>query len=433
MAQKHQYAEIYFQNKFVGALGYVTNDLIATFEYSPEWRQSGIELSPIKMPLSATKYRFPQLPFPTFRGLPGCFADALPDDFGNAVINAWLARQQRSPDSFSAIERLLYTGKRAMGAFEFKPAIQRYNKVSKLELDALIEMAQAVFNQRNDWSAQLDEQSDEALQQILQVGTSAGGARAKAVIAMDPLRQQIVSGQGNVPDEFEHFVIKFDGVVQTDSHRETFGDPFGFGRMEYAYYLMAVEAGIEMMPSELLIQGELAHFLTKRFDRDKQQKIHYQSLCALTHVDYKQPGLYSYEQLFGLLRKLKLKRKEALELFRRMTFNVIMRNQDDHTKNFGFIMSDSGQYQLAPAFDVAFSYKPGSPWVAQHQMSINGKRDHFLKEDLLAVVPPSLKSDGLQIIEEVLDIAVQWPTFAERAGVFPELQQFIGESLRLKL
>ena len=426
------FATVQLHGHTVGALEFDPERQLAGFEYAPSWLATGIQISPIHLPLSEKIYSFRGLNPLTFKGLPPAFADALPDDFGNAVINAWLAREGRSQQSFHALERLLYTGTRGMGALEYLPEQRLFdNRKQPIELNSLVTMAQAVLDQRKALNVPM-QQGDEqaALQAILQVGTSAGGARAKAVIGINAQRDQIVSGQVALPAGFEHYLLKFDGVVERHSEQETFGDPKGYGRMEYAYYLMAKDAGIDMSPCELLLEGDRAHFLTKRFDRNHNEKIHYQSLCAMDHCDYRAPGQYSYEQLFALMRALKLPRAQGLELYRRMVFNIVARNHDDHTKNFGFLMTPKGQWRLAPAFDVAFSYKKGSPWVNSHQLTLNGKRDDFTLDDLL--VPAStFKKDALHIIEQVQSIVSQWPNYASKAGVFDDFSQYIAAHHRL--
>lgn len=429
----HQVARVEMWGQTVGALAYQPESGLCAFEFDPSWIRTGIEISPIRLPLSSRIYQFPALPRPTYRGLPGAFADTLPDDFGNAVIDAWLARTGRARDSFTALERLLYTGSRGMGALEYAPAIDRsLNMASVLELDSLVAMAQSVLDQRRQLDQRLQGADTEALSAIFQVGTSAGGARAKAVIGINASRTEIRSGQVALPAGFEHYLLKFDGVVEQVQGRETFGDPQGFGRMEYAYYLMAKAAGIQISSCELLLEGERAHFMTKRFDRDGNQKVHYQSLCAMDHADYKTPGSYSYEQLFSLMRTLRLSKTQALELYRRMVFNILARNQDDHTKNFGFLLNGQKRWELAPAFDVAFSYKPGSPWVNAHQLSLNGKRDDFTLQDLLSPAASFLK-EARQIIEEVATIVAQWPRYAQEAGVAPEFARHIQQCHRLQL
>ena len=306
-------AEVWLWDKMVGALAWSPDIALATFEYTPEWISTGVQIAPLRMPShteGARIFQFPQLNRDTYKGLPACFADTLPDDFGNAVINAWLARNGRDPQSFNPLERLLYSGKRGMGALEYAPALRQTQSVSsRVELESLIGMAQQVLDQRAGVSSQL---YNDDLTAILQVGTSAGGARAKALVAINKSRTEIRSGQVDAPEGFEHYLLKFDGIVEHGNNRENFGDPQGFGRMEYAYYLMAKDAGINMTPCELLIDGQRAHFLTQRFDRIGNHKLHYQSLCAMDHADFKMPGYYSYEQLFAVARQLRLTLAEAV-------------------------------------------------------------------------------------------------------------------------
>ena len=429
-------AEVLLWGKRVGALAYDPDTGLSTFEYAPEWREQGLEIAPLRMPLSSRKYQFPELQNSTYRGLPAVFADSLPDAFGNAVIDDWLARQGRDPASFSPLERLLYTGARGMGALEFAPPSSGENKESsRVELDTLVKLAQQVLNERAEVSKELlsKEGDADAMNAILQVGTSAGGARAKALVAINAERSEIRSGQVDAPEGFEHYLLKLDGVQERNIDTETFGDPRGFGRMEYAYYLMAVDAGLTMSPSELLLEGERAHFLTKRFDRSGNRKHHYVSLCAMDHADYKKPGSYSYEQLLSTARKLRLPRADAIEIYRRMVFNVVARNHDDHSKNFGFLLnSPNSDWRLSPAFDVAYSYKPGSPWVNSHQLSANGKRDDFTRADLLKIanlINNFREAEG--IIEQVIVTVSKWREYAEEAGVSSELRERIQGNLCL--
>lgn len=433
-------AEVWLWDKLVGALAWAPNTASATFEYTPEWVRTGVQIAPLHMPSQADGTRifhFPQLNRDTYKGLPACFADTLPDDFGNAVINAWLARNGRDPQSFNPLERLLYSGKRGMGALEYAPALrQPQSGNNKVELDSLIGMAQQVLDQRAGVSSQLHNAGNDDLTAILQVGTSAGGARAKALVAINKNRTEIRSGQVEAPEGFEHYLLKFDGIVEHGNNRETFGDPQGFGRMEYAYYLMAKDAGIAMTPCELLMDGERAHFLTQRFDRIGNHKLHYQSLCAMDHADFKMPGHYSYEQLFAVARQLRLTRAEAVEIYRRMVFNIIARNHDDHSKNFGFILpGPRAQWQLAPAFDIAYSYKPGSPWVNSHQLSANGKRDNFIREDLLAIATliSNFTKEAKLIIQQTLDVVSRWENYARTAEVPTNFAHEIQQHLRLNL
>jgi len=432
-------AAIYLWGDLVGALAYDPKSKISTFEYSSSWLRQGFDIAPLRMPLSSQKFQFPNLDSETYRGLPALFADTLPDDFGNAVINAWLTRNGRDVESFTSIERLLYTANRGMGALEFEPAIENTtNSNEQIELNSLIEMAQNIFDQRANLSSnwQLQQENNNAMSALFQVGTSAGGARAKALVAVNAERTQLRSGQVDAPDGYEQYLLKFDGVEEHKIKSEVFGDPKGFGRMEYAYYLMAVDTGINMSPSELLIDGSRAHFMTKRFDRVGNKKLHYVSLCAMDHADYKKPGTYSYEQLLSIARQLKLPRKDAIEIYRRMVFNVVARNHDDHTKNFGFLLtSKDSSWRLSPAFDLAYSYKKDSPWVNEHQMSLNSKRDNFTREDLLSVgtLIGNFKQESNKIIDEVISVVSKWQDYANRADVFEALNHEIGQSHRLHL
>ena len=429
-------AEVRLWGELVGALAYDPATAVSTFEYAPDWLSRGVEIAPIRMPLAGALYSFPALNPQTFRGLPPVFADTLPDDFGNAVIDAWLSRQGRDAHSFTPLERLLYTGNRGMGALEYAPATERILPGDELELAALVSMAQQVLDDRENLQKPItdDGKNDDAMHAILQVGTSAGGARAKAVVAINADRTSIRSGQLPAPKGYEHFLLKFDGVEEHKTDRETFGDPQGYGRMEYAYYLMAVDAGIAISPSELLIEGERAHFMTRRFDRVGNRKLLYVSLCAMDHADYKKPGAYSYEQLLSVARQLRLPRADAIEIYRRLVFNVVARNHDDHSKNFGFVRDGmASAWRLSPAFDMAYSYKPGSPWVNSHQLSLNGKRDDFVRDDLLAVggLIGNFKRDAGKIIEQVVEVVSEWKTYTEKAGVFSSLQTQVQQNLRL--
>lgn len=432
-------AEVRLWGEQVGALAYDPVSSICTFEYAPAWLHQGTDIAPIHMPLSTGKYQYPGLNPETYKGLPAVFADTLPDDFGNAVINAWLARQGRDVNTFTSLERLLYTGRRGMGALEFEPAIYSVsNRAERIELASLVEMAQKILDQRAHLATniQAEHSNNDAMSALFQVGTSAGGARAKALIAVNKERTELRSGQVEAPPGYEHYLLKFDGVEEHKLDSEVFGDPKGFGRMEYAYYLMARDAGINVSPSELLLEGERAHFMTKRFDRDGNKKRHYVSLCAMDHADYKKPGSYSYEQLLAVARQLDLPRRDAIEVFRRMVFNVIARNHDDHSKNTGFILdSKTSSWQLAPAFDLAYSYKKSSPWVNSHQMSLNGKRENFSKEDLLAVASliGNFKKESVKILDEVRDVVSRWNEYAVKAGVFDDLASVIEKNHRLNL
>ncbi len=387
------------------------------------------------MPLSDRVYTFPELPVKTFHGLPGLLADTLPDRFGNALIDAWLAQHGREAASFGAVERLCYTGSRGMGALEFAPAQgPRPVKGSPIDIDALVELASKVLSHRNDLEANLAEVSREkAMRDILRIGTSAGGARAKAVIAWNRTTHVVRSGQIIAGDGFEYWLMKFDGV--SGNRDKELADSMGYGAIEYAYHLMATAAGISMSECHLLEENQRRHFMTKRFDRQPGGgKLHMQSLCAMAHYDFNQPGAHSYEQAFQAIRRLKLPMHDIEQQFRRMVFNIVARNQDDHVKNIAFLMDKSGQWSLSPAYDVNYSYNPNGDFTGAHQMSVNGKRDQFTVEDFKACA----KNAGLKhgraesIIEDITTVARTWRTFAERAQVPPAKANKIMGVLRLE-
>ncbi|MCH7589075.1 MAG: type II toxin-antitoxin system HipA family toxin [Chloroflexi bacterium] len=401
----------------VGAVAWDPELEFATFEFDPSFIRRGLDIAPIKMPLGdarrgTTKYQFRTLPKDTYKGLPGMIADALPDRFGNAVIDAWLARQGRTAESFNPVERLCYTGKRAMGALEFTPILERSLERSvSIEIGELVELAQAIANERANLHRHLNKGKSDALLNILRVGTSAGGNRPKAIIALNDETQEVRSGQVEAPSGFDYWVLKFDGVKDN-----TLGDPAGYGRIEYAYYGMAIKAGIRMMECRLLEENGRAHFLTRRFDRVKG-KLHLQSLCAIAHFDFNSPGAYSYEQAFQVNRELRLPYEDMEQLYRRMVFNVVARNQDDHTKNIAYLMDEDGKWRLSPAFDVIYSYNPRGAWTSKHQMTINGKRDAFLKDDLLHVGEEMGIRGAKQILDQIVEVVSNWELFAKDAGV----------------
>ena len=407
----------------------------AAFQYDPLFAAtSGIEISPLMMPLSERVYEFPELPQKTFQGLPGLLADSLPDRFGHALIDAWLATQGRTPGSFSAVERLCYTGTRGMGALEFAPVLgPKTRKATKVQIDALVRLASEVLTHRGELRGHFHGTGREkALQDILRVGTSAGGARAKAVIAWNRATNEVRSGQIVAGDGFEYWLLKFDGVAgNKDKELE---DPKGYGAIEYAYYLMATAAGIKMTECRLLKENGRRHFMTRRFDRlAGGEKLHMQSLGALAHFDFNQAGAYAYEQAMLTIRQLKLPMAAVEEQFRRMVFNTVARNQDDHVKNIAFLMNQEGQWSLAPAFDMTYGYNPSGDWTATHQMTMNGKRDGFTMEDFRAFAKSSLMKRGRAetIIGEVQEAVSHWPSFAAQAEIGEDWTEKIQKSLRL--
>lgn len=431
---------ITYQDDVVGAVSFDTEKGLGSFEYDPGFIKKSVELSPIKMPLSNRIYNFPELDFNTFKGLPGLIADSLPDDFGNAVLNAWVAGQGRSPGDITPLQRLQYTGKRGMGALEYAPATQlrSLNASQQVEIPSLVSIAQEILDSRGNFEVELKQngQDDrEAMISLLSVGMSAGGARPKAVLAFNKDFTQVRSGQANVPSGFTHYLMKFDGVSEHNKNQETFGDPLGYGAMEFVYHLMANKCGLDMMACRLLNEGNRRHFITQRFDRIKNSKVHVQTLNGLAHVDYKNPGSFSYAELFGIARQLRLSAVEAEQLFKRMTFNIIARNHDDHSKNFAFILKKD-KWSLAPAYDLAYSYKPGSKWVNSHWMSLNGKRDNFTRSDFYSLEklsPVFNKKKIDDIIDATIEHVSTWRQLAEEWDVPKTLIDEIQENLRLDI
>jgi serine/threonine-protein kinase HipA len=413
-------ARVELWGRTIGAVAIEPGRDVAAFQYDPAFAASGIEVSPLVMPLSDQVYEFPALPRNTFHGLPGLLADSLPDRFGNALIDAWLATQGRSAESFNAVERLCYTGTRGMGALEFAPVLgPRPRKSARIEIDTLVQLASDVLTHRNDLKASFTGAAREkALRDILIVGTSAGGARAKAVIAWNRNTNEVRSGQVSADADFEYWLLKFDGV--SGNQDKELEDPQGYGAIEYAYYLMARKAGISMNECRLLEENGRRHFMARRFDRTAGGgKLHMQSLCALQHFDFNQAGAYAYEQALLTIRQLGLPMAAVEEQFRRMVFNIVARNQDDHVKNIAFLMDQQGRWSLAPAFDMTYSYNPAGLWTATHQMTMNGKRDGFTRADFEACAKSAQMKRGraAAILDEVRAAVETWPECAEAARV----------------
>ena len=414
----------------VGAVAWDGDRSFANFEYTSEFLKRGLEISPLMMPVRRGVFSFSGLNRQTFSGLPGLLADVLPDRFGNRLIDIWLAQQGRSANDFTPVERLCYMSTRAMGALEFRPALGPQPRLAvPIEISELTRLASEVLRHRTDWAVNLKGETAAALQTIIRVGTSAGGNRAKAVIAWNPETHEVRSGQVTAPPGFEPWILKFDGIKDA-----ALGDPQGFGRVEYAYYKMAVDAGIEMTTCRLLEEGERAHFMTRRFDRDASGgKIHMQSLCALGHYDFNAAGQYGYEQAFSLIQRLNLGHHAMQEMFRRMVFNVVARNQDDHTRNIAFLMDKQGIWRLAPAFDMVWAFNPAGTWTNLHQITINGKRDRFTREDLLSPASQYGIKNAPELMERVIHAVREWPRQAKNAGVDPDLAKTIQATHRLKI
>jgi serine/threonine-protein kinase HipA len=410
-------ARVLLWGRDIGAVSWLSDRGLGVFQYTPEFARSGIEVAPVMMPLSDTPYEFPSLSRDTFRGLPGMLADSLPDRFGTALINAWLSSRGREPGSFTPVERLCYTGARGMGALEFRPLMNDLPVLSRrVEIDALVALANRVLDDRIALEGKLSGEDDaHAIEDILRVGTSAGGARAKAVLAWNETTGEFRSGQAPAGEGFAPWLMKFDGV-HGNRDREL-ADPQGFGRIEYAYHRMARAAGITMEDCRLHEEGGRAHFMTKRFDRTATGgKLHMQSLGALMHYDFNVAGAYAYEQALQAIRRLGLSMTDVEEQVRRAFFNVLARNQDDHVKNIAFLMDRQGLWRLSPAFDLAYSYNPSGAWTAQHQMSLNGKRDGFDREDLVAFagVGGVKKTRARSILADVSAAVADWRAYAKR-------------------
>ncbi len=420
--------------ELVGAVAWDETTGYATFEYNPKFKTKGWDLSPLQMPIKGNKssFNFPALrkrndpALDTFKGLPGLLADVLPDKYGNELINLWLAQQGRPLDSMNPVEMLCFIGTRGMGALEFEPTILKESKRTfYLEIDSLVDIAQKILSKKEAFITNLKADEEKAIMEILRIGTSAGGARPKAVIAYNEKTGEVKSGQTNAPRGFEHWLIKLDGVSDVQ-----LGTSKGYGRVEMAYYNMAIACGINMMPSRLMEENGRAHFMTKRFDREGDSiKHHIQTFCAMKHFDYNQITSFSYEQLFQTMRELKLTYSDAEQLFRRMVFNVVARNCDDHTKNFAFRLKKDGTWELAPAYDICHAYQPKHQWVSQHVLSVNGKRTNITRDDLLVVGKSIKNKKAAETIDKISDTLSKWKTFANEVKVLPKLRDEINATL----
>ncbi|ROR24655.1 serine/threonine-protein kinase HipA [Comamonas sp. BIGb0124] len=420
----------------IGAVSWLADREVAVFQYMPDFARSPIQLAPITMPTAAHPYEFPALPKDAFKGLPGLLADSLPDKFGNALIDAWLVAQGRSAGSFNPVERLCYIGTRGMGALEFHPVLFSGARRSRqVEIDALTRLANDVLNHRGQLAGVLKGEDDhETLEDILRVGTSAGGARAKAVLAWNETTGEFRSGQVKAGEGYAYWLMKFDGI--SNNRDKELADPQGFGLIEYGFYLLAVAAGIDMSVCRIHREGGRSHFMTRRFDRDANgRKLHMQSLAALRHFDFNAAGAYAYEQAVETIRQLQLPAFDVEQQFRRAVLNVLIRNQDDHVKNIAFLMNREGEWRLSPAFDVSYAYNPAGSWTQQHQMSLNGKRDHFELDDLLQFgafcgMKPAKARD---IIEGIHEQVENWMAHADRAGVPESLAARLHLAMRRDL
>ena len=411
----------------VGYLYKQNNGLIG-FQYNENFLNSGIEIAPIKMPLSAVTYSFPSLPEETFKGLPGLVADSLPDKFGNIVIARYLESIGRT-DSLTSLEKLCYTGQRGMGALEYEPSADIADVNKDVDIDALTKLASDILSERESVNIKHD---NDMVAQLMQCSSSVGGARAKTLIAWNPETNAIKSGQINAGQGFEYWLLKF-GDISNNKDKDAKPDSGEYTNVEYAYYLMAKAAGINMSECRLYKENGKSHFMTKRFDRTgvNGDKLHMQSLCALAHMDFNSPRVYSYEDAFKTMSKLKLSHEDFIQLYRRMVFNEYAKNFDDHTKNISFLMNKSGKWSLSPAYDITFSYNKSSVWVSAHQMLINGKADEITKDDLLAVAHSAEigYSEAVECIEQVQAAVSRWNDLAEEA----ELSSAKAEKIRKEI
>lgn len=428
-------ASVILWGRRIGAVSWDEARALGIFQYDPDFVGAGIEVAPLKMPVREAPYEFPALRKETFKGLPGMLADALPDTFGNRLIDAWLAETGRSADRFRPVDRLCYIGNRGIGALEFEPTVRKATRSKKLEVAQLVDLANRVLNERENLAGRLGGENDaEALEDILSVGTSAGGARAKAVLAWNRETGEFRSGQVKVDEGYEHWLLKFDGV--SNNRDKELADPQGFGKIEYAYHLMATAAGIDMSECRLHHEGGRSHFMTRRFDRDgRGRKLHMQSLGAMQHFDFNDPASYSYEQAVLTIQGLGLGMDVVEQKVRRAIFNVVARNQDDHVKNISFLMDRSGTWRLSPAYDVAYSYNPSGVWTRDHQMSLAGKRNNFTRDDLMAFASNvGVKAvRAKRAIDEVVETVGHWRAFAEEAGVEPSDISRIEKTFRMTL
>ena len=432
MVKKVEAAEVVLWGRTIGAVVWDDEEQLATFEYTGAFQRSAVELAPLQMPLGPRIHRFPELSRESYQGLPGLLADSLPDRFGTLLIDQWVQRQGRTVESFSPIERLCYIGRRGMGALEFESALNlggNFDAPGIVEIDRLVALASDALSEKLSLDTSLHD--EEALNDIIRVGTSAGGARAKAVIAWNEETGEVRSGQVDAGLGFEYWLLKFDGV---SNNRDTeLADPQGFGLVEFAYSQMARAAGITMAPTRLLRERGRGHFMTKRFDRaDDGGKVHMQTLFALAHYDFNLAGAFSYEQTLSVMRRLGLPHGDIVEQIRRAYFNVVARNQDDHTKNIAFVMDRRGVWRLSPAYDVMWAHNPQGQWTNRHQMAINSKRDDFTIEDLRHLareggLSPSAADD---LLAEVDAAVADWPRLAATAGVAPNAIRTISESHR---
>lgn len=422
-------AQVKMFGRTVGSVRWNSSYGVAHFEYDPNFVKTGIQPSPILMPVREGRvYSFGELNQETFKGLPGMLADSLPDTYGRALFDKWLTLTGRT--SGNVIESLCFMGKRCMGALEFEPAIEvGFNTEHRIELDSLVTVAREALTEKDSFQTNLDDDRKSAIAEILRLGTSAGGQRAKAIIAYNNKTGEVRSGQVEAPEGFDYYLIKLDGVSATAGFKET----GNYGRLEYSFAKLVRACGIDMTECSLIEENGRAHFLTKRFDRIEGEKVHMQTLCGIAHYDYRLLRGYSYEQAFNVMRGLHLSYKEAQEMFRRVVFNVVVRNQDDHTKNISFLMDKKGKWRLSPAYDMGYAYNPNGAWTSAHQMSVNGKYENITRADLLELATRNNIRNASQIIDEVCETCAGWYIIAKEVDVPQTMIDKILPNMQLTL
>ena len=413
----------------VGTFQWDESRSVVRFEYDRSFVERGLEPSPLTMPVHEGRvYSFANLNKDTFNGLPGMLADSLPDTYGRALFDKWLALVGRT--SSNPVENLCFLGKRCMGALEFEPAFDvMHDTNSKYEIDTLVEVAKEALRQKSSFDVNLNDDRKAAIAEILRLGTSAGGQRAKAIIAYNKETGEVRSGQVDAPAGFDYYLIKLDGVSAEAGFKKT----ENHGRLEFSFYKLAQACGIEMSDCSLIEENGRAHFLTKRFDRKNGKKVHMQTLCGLAHYDFRLLRGYSYEQAFNVMRTLHLSYSEARQMFRRLVFNVVVRNQDDHTKNISFLMEEDGTWHLSPAYDMGYAYNPAGRWTATHQMSVNGKYDNITRTDLLALASKNNIKDAASVIDEVCEATSHWTDIAKDCDVPTTMIDVINPNMMLGL
>lgn len=426
--------EITLWGQKVGRLAWDGDLKAASFRYDRGFLQAGIDIAPLTMPLAesdeGTVYRFPENRNACFKGLPGLFADMLPDNFGTRVTDEWFASQGIDPESVATACRLAFVGTHGMGALEFAPAAypKFMDESAEFHFKDFTRIVNGIFSGRDDFRRDI-RQGDAPFSDIVRAGSSAGGAKPKAVVAFNETTGEMRCGQVPAPQGFGYWLLKFEGVTFSE-HKSPMSTPEGLGNIEYAYHKMARDCGIDMTECRLLPAGRLCHFMTKRFDRDANgNKLLTQTLAGMAHLNREER--HSYEEMFDIMGRLRLDYGQFEQLFRRTVFNIMGRNHDDHTKNHSFIMNRQGQWRLAPAYDLCYAYKPDGTWTIRHQMSANGKREDFTADDLIAVGEKAGITRPKEIVGQIADVFSRWTEYAKDCGVRDRHREQIRKNLLL--